>query len=92
MNPDLMWLVLGYQITQAIYVAAKLGIADLVPRTGGRATTSPASGRPECALPAAARAGRARRLPRRTTARVRADPARRRLRADVPGSLAGWAA
>jgi hypothetical protein len=90
----LMRLVNGYQVSQAIHVAATLGIADLL--AGGARTSD------DLAEEAGADADALYRLLRALASvgvlhedderRFSLTPLGERLRSDVPGSIHGWAA
>jgi hypothetical protein len=86
-------LVEGYQVSQAIHVAATLGLADLLAR-GARASdelaeaTGTHAGSLYRLLRALASVGVLRELDRRFELTPLGEP----LRSDVPDSIAGWAA
>lgn len=89
----LMQLLIGYWISQPIYIAAKLGIADLL-RDGPRSTD-------ELARATDAHAESLYRILRASAAmgifaetensRFENTPMSQLLRSDIPGSLRGWA-
>ena len=82
-------MAIGHYFSRALYLAAKLGLADLLadgPR-GYRALAEATQNARAVAEPRAAPAGERRRLRRAGRRHVRADAAGRVLRADVPGSM-----
>src|SRR5262245_23457887 len=87
-------LVNGYQVSQALYVAATLGLADKLAE-GARANDELAQATGTHApslyrlLRALASVGVLREL---DDQRFELTPLGERLRSDVPGSIAGWAA
>ena len=84
----LIRLVNGYYVSQAIHVAAKLGIADLLVDGPRRATTSPTARAPTpAALPSAARAGDVGVFHEEDDRRFSLTPVGELFRSDAPGSL-----
>ena len=79
MSAELMQLLMGYRATQAIHVAAALGIPDLLAAGRGTSDALARGGRrrPRRALPAPAHSGGDRRPRGGRRARLRADAARR---------------
>lgn len=93
-QPDLRRLVAGYQVTQALHVAAVLGIADLL-RDGPRPVAELAAETEshEDALYRLLRAlGALGVLHEGEERRFALTPAGEALRSDAPDSIAGWAA
>ena len=85
-------MISGFRAARAIYITAKLGIADLLkdePKGSGD-WRSPPNAR-VVALPSHACAGQRRHFRRRREGTLYVDAHRRYARSDVPGSLRAWA-
>ena len=94
MSAELMQLLMGYRATQAIHVAAVLGIPDLL--AAGATAERRARARRQAPTPtrstgSCARWRRSASSRRTASARFALTPLGEPLRSDVPGSLHGWA-
>jgi hypothetical protein len=91
-EPSLRRLLVGFQVTQAIHVAAVLGIPDLLAeRAHTSAELADAAGADPDALHRLLRALAAAEVVREEEDGFSLAPLGERLRSDAPDSLAGWA-